>query len=213
MVDYDSNHITTCCYIKHLNSRITSIDSELERRVEFSDHAGVNLFFNSGDVTLSMMLPVLVRRRMASRMALAVEDVTDELLEKLASLLGDEVYISGKDSPFHGTNKVITSLDIILSDRAADESMEKMRKVLKPFSSRVTVARRKHSFMAVTFTDQRFDPYPLMLMGSQPMMPVRGEHLGMLSSNPSAVLEVASYLHSMARVGRMKDFWEEKKEE
>lgn len=202
MVD-DANHITPCCYIRHLNGRVTDIEDDLGRRLDFIERqGGTNQFFNSGDVTWRHIIPVLCRRRMVSRLSLVLMSVSDDFLSVLSSLMGDEVYFSGK------RRKVIKRLELVLPKSFSEsEYLERVRSAFSHVSDRVTVSLRNIDFECAVFTEQDIDIYPLALIGRQPMEECYAEHSGVLSVSPSVVIPLAEYVHSMARVGMIRNFF------
>lgn len=198
----DANHITPCCYIRHLNGRVTDIEDDLGRRVDFIERqGGTNQFFNSGDVTWRHIIPVLCRRRMVSRLSLVLMSVSDDFLSVLSSLMGDEVYFSGK------RRKVVKRLELVLPKQASETDLGRVRDALCGFSDRVTVSLRNIGFECAVYTEQDIDLYPLALIGSQPMEECFCEHSGVLSVSPSVVIPLAEYVHSMARVGMIRNFF------
>lgn len=204
----DANHITPCCYIKHLNGRITSIEEDLGYRIDFVDRqAGTNQFFNSGDVTWRHIMPVLCRRRMVSALSLVLLSVSDEFLSVMSSIMTDEVYYGGK------RRKVIKRLELVLPKSVSEsEDIGRVRSAFSHVSDRVTVSLRNIDFECAVFTEQDIDIYPLALMGRQPMEECCAEHSGVLSASPSVVIPLAEYVHSMARVGMIRNFFKEDKD-
>lgn len=191
-----ANQITPCCHIKQLNERITESERELG--------TGVDSFFTSGDITLDMVLPLLMRRKICSTLTICTQSLPFCIIRCLESMMKDKLFIDNK------WVFTIQHLNIVLDSYYDDAgTFPQIRKYLGKYKDRVSVSCSHITMEVYSFSGQQYDKNPLVLSGWLPDKVYEPKELYIyhLFTKKETAEPIINRLLSIARVGMIKDFW------